>query len=97
MLGLVHYYRGKRRQINADYVFPQNWLLSPHPFLDEVVAAIYSSPLIYDKLLSIVDHAKDGLLEIESLATNCISNLHPWGMIKMLIEEESGRIKHIFL
>ena len=93
MFGLVHYYRGKGRQINADFVFPKNWLLSPHPFLDEVAAAIYSNPLIYDKLLSIVDRAKDGILEIEPSAMNCIFNFHPRGMIKRCIKEESGRIK----
>ena len=65
----------------------------PIPFLDEVVAAIYSSPLIHDKLLSIADHAKDGILEIKLTATNCISDFHPRGMIKRCIEEELGRIK----
>ena len=68
-------------------------MLSPHSLLDEIAMAIYSIPLIYNKLLSIVDHAKDGIFEIKSSATNCISDLHPRGMIKRRIEEESGRIK----
>ena len=68
-------------------------MLSPHPFLDKVAAAIYSNSLIYDKLLSIIDHTKDGILEIKPSATNCISDLHPRGMIKRCIEEELGRIK----
>ena len=65
----------------------------PYSFLYEEVAAIYPSPLIYDKLLSIVDRAKDRILEIKLSATHCISNFHPRRMIKRCIEEESGRIK----
>ena len=65
----------------------------PISLLDEIAASIYSSSLIYDKLLGIVDRAKDGIFEIKSLAANCISNLHPRGMIKRRIEEESRRIE----
>ena len=55
--------------------------------------AIYSSPLIYDKLLSIVDRAKDRILEIKPSPTHCISGFHPWRMIKRCIKEESRRIE----
>ena len=72
------------------FCIPQDWFLSPISLSDEIVAAIYSSPLIYNKLLSIVDRAKDGIIEIEPSATNCISDLHPRGMIKGCIKEESG-------
>ena len=68
-------------------------VIIPSSFLYEVAAAIYSSPLIYDKLLSIVDRAKDRTLEIEPSPTHCLFDFHPRRMIEKCIEEESGRIK----
>ena len=58
---------------------------------------IYSSSLKYNKLLSIIDYAKDRILQIKPAAVNCISDLHPRGMIEGCIKEETWRIKAHFL
>ena len=65
----------------------------PHPFLDEVAATIYPSPLIYNKLLGIVNCVKDRILEIKPLATHCLSDFSPRRMIKRWIKGESRWIE----
>ena len=69
----------------------------PISLLDEIAASIYSSSLKYNNVLSIIDRAKDRILQIKPTAVSCISNLHPRGMIKGCIKEETWRIKAHFL
>ena len=70
----------------------------PISLLDKIATFIYSSSLKYNKLLSIIDHEKDRILQIKPTAANCISNLHPRGMIEGCIKEETWRIKaHLFM
>ena len=65
----------------------------PHPFLDEVAVAIYSSPLKYNKLLGIVNCAKDRVLEIKLSATHCLPDFSPRRMIERWIKGESRWIE----
>ena len=65
----------------------------PHPFLDEVAATIYPSPLIYNKLLGIVNCAKDRSLEINWSSTHCLSDFSPRRMIERWIKGESRWIE----
>ena len=66
---------------------------SPYPFLDEVAAAIYPNPLKYNKLLGIVNCAKDRVLEIKPSATHCLPDFSPRRMIKRWIKGESRWIE----
>ena len=75
------------------FLNPSKLVFVPISLLYEIPASIYSCSLKYNKLLSIIDRAKDRILEIKPLATHCISDFHPRRMIKRCIEEESRRIK----
>ena len=59
----------------------------PHP-LDEIAATIYPSPLIYNKLLGIVNCAKDRSLEINWSSTHCLPDFSPRRMIERWIKGE---------
>ena len=63
-----------------------------------MVMPIHPCPLKDYKLLSIVYNAKERVLEVKLSATNSLSNLSPWQVIKGCVKEETRRVEtHLLL